>query len=210
MCRLKFLLLMSIGVFASVVNAQGVGASSVENLNRNLEGPSVLRGAKDVVVPPSFKPEAAPAGGYSFMVRGFQFEGATAFVLDELMRASGARLLQSYDLAGLQAIADALTIHYRESGYLVARVWLAPQAIKDGMVVFQVYEGYLSEAEPFRVVSQFDEVDKGRVQEIVRQSLCQSGRCSAKPLTQERVERAALLVGEIMPIKCERFSIRTF
>lgn len=135
--------------------------------------------------------------GFAFKVRGFQFKGATVFGTDELMASSNARLLHTYDLAGLQAIADAITAHYRQSGYMVARAWLSPQAIQDEVVTFQIFEGHLSSAEPIRVVSKFAEVDKNRVYQIAKQSLCQDLDCTSTPLTQVRLDRAALLASEL-------------
>lgn len=133
----------------------------------------------------------------TLQVRGFQFKGATVFSTEELMLSSNARLLHTYDIAGLQGIADAITAHYRRSGYMVARAWLSPQAIQDEVVTFQIFEGHLSPSEPIRVVSKFTEVDSQRVYQIAKQSLCQDLECAKLPLTQRRLDRAALLASEL-------------
>ena len=195
------LFVIAMNAVAPAAMAQDGGALSVENLNRSLTGPNVLKTpAKEAVKAPSSANSSSSTfkeGGYALKVSGFQFDGATVFTVDELMNASGAHLLQSYDLAALQGIADAITSYYRQSGYMVARAWMAPQVIKDGAVVFQIYEGHLSQSEPFRVISKSQEVDKDRISKIVQHSLCQDQECSAQPLTQEHVDRAALLVTEI-------------
>lgn len=180
--------------------AQNAGQTpNVERLNRNLSGPGVVTApAKNSVkVQPATTPELK-SDGRTMLVSGFQFNGVTAFPLDEIMDVANARLNQSYDLAGLQRIANSITTHYRDAGYLVARAWLAPQVVKDNVVVFQVYEGHLSKSEPIRVVSKASDVNVKRVTLIAQQSVCPQGDCVSQPLTQERVDRAALLVTEIM------------
>lgn len=195
------LLIVTLGAYASVGVAQEDKTSSVENVNRNMTGPGVIRSPVRNAV--KARPEvdkaavALRAGGSVLQVRGFQFNGATVFSVEELMIASSARLRESYDLLGLQAIADAITAYYRRSGYLVARAWLTPQAVNDGVIVFQIYEGYLSKLEPIRINAKSVDIDKRRVEKIALQSLCGDIGCASRPLTQERVDRAALLVTEI-------------
>ena len=198
----KRILVVALGAYASAGMAQEDKASDVESLNRNLTGPSIIKPpVRNAVKAQPVATDAATtslkAGSPALQVRGFQFNGSTVFSVDELMTSSNANLMQSYDLLGLQAIADAITTHYRASGYLVARAWLAPQTVKDGVVVFQIYEGHLSKSEPIRVNTKSADVDKQRVEKIALQSLCDQGDCASKPLTQERVDRAALLVTEI-------------
>lgn len=187
--------------WSSLVMAQGAASSSVENINRNLTGPEVVSPAsKEAVGSRLAKPmtqEAVKPGGPTIKINGFQFEGLTAFSVDELLQASSARLPGVYDLFALQAISDAITTHYRKAGYLVARAWLTPQAIKDGVVVYQIYEGRLSQSEPIRVEASDPSIDVGRVMQIAQKSLCGEVECGASPLKQSRVDRAALLVTEI-------------
>lgn len=197
----KRLLVIALGAYASAGIAQEDKASSVENLNRNMTGPSIIkppvRNAVKAQPMEDTSATALKAGGPALQVRGFLFNGVTVFSVEELMVASNAHLRENYDLLGLQTIADAITTYYRHSGYLVARAWLAPQAVKDGVIVFQIYEGHLSKAEPIRINTKSADIDKQRVEKIALQSLCDDGDCSSKPLTQERVDRAALLVTEI-------------
>ena len=47
------------------------------------------------------------------------------------------------DLAGLQALAERITVHYRAQGYAVARAWLPAQEVRDGEVEIAVVEGRL-------------------------------------------------------------------
>lgn len=188
-------------IYAASGLAQEANPNSIENLNRNLTGPGVMsapaKPAVKVQPPTNNQPSPSKPGGQTLQVSGFQFNGATAFDAGQLLVASGARLHQPYDLQGLQKIADAITAHYRNAGYLVARAWLAPQAIKDNVVQYQIYEGHLSKSEPFRVSTKSSEVNQERVNQIAQHSLCQDTACANQPLTQTRVDRAALLITEI-------------
>ena len=197
----KGLVIVVLSSYACSATAQEDKSSTVENLNRNMTGPNVIKSPvrNSVKAQPAadITAGALKAGGPAIEVRGFQFNGATVFSVDELMGASNAHLRESYDLLGLQTIADAITTHYRQSGYLVARAWLEPQTVKDSVIVFQIYEGHLSKSEPIRINTKSADVDKQRVEKIALQSLCGDTDCASKPLTQARVDRAALLVTEI-------------
>ncbi len=187
--------------WSSLVMAQGGATSSVENINRNLTGPEVVspvswEAVGSRLAKPLTQGEVKP-GGPTIKINGFQFEGLTAFSVDDLLQASSARLPGVYDLFALQAISDAITAYYRKAGYLVARAWLTPQAIKDGVVVYQIYEGRLSQSEPIKVEANHPGIDVSQVKQIVKKSLCGEVDCGSSLLKQSSVDRAALLVTEI-------------
>lgn len=48
-------------------------------------------------------------------------------------------------LADMYGVADDLTARYRNDGYVLSRVIVPPQTIKDGVVQLRVIEGYVSE-----------------------------------------------------------------
>lgn len=88
-------------------------------------------------------PAAAPLlpGGASVLVRQLRFAGNTAFS-DEQLRAVLALPAEArLDLAGLQALAERLSEHYRGQGYLFARAYLPAQRLDDGRLEIAVLEG---------------------------------------------------------------------
>ena len=54
---------------------------------------------------------------------------------------------QSVSFADLQAIAQAMTAHYRNEGYILSRVVLSPQKISGGVVTYKAVEGYIDAVE---------------------------------------------------------------
>lgn len=181
------------------VQAQNAGAPSVESFNRNLTQPGVLipRSSSGLdASAPMPASSSVPSGGMSVFVSGFLLNGVTVFDTAELLAAAGVTLQTHYDLAGLQAVADAITLQYRKAGYLVARAWLSPQAIDNHVITLQVFEGHLSATEPY-LVNAAPELDVGLVRATVQQNLCGDTGCAVLPLTQQRVERATLLAGEV-------------
>lgn len=98
----------------------------------------------DGALPAAPELPAPKAGdGATLRVSGFRITGATVFPeasLQELVQDGVGREL---DLAGLEALADRISRHYRRNGYTVARAYLPAQEIRDGVVEIAVVEGRL-------------------------------------------------------------------
>lgn len=76
-------------------------------------------------------------------VRGFRILGASAFSDSELQPLLASGVGQSLTLAGIHALAQNITTHYRQAGYPLARAYLPAQEIRDGMVDITILEGRL-------------------------------------------------------------------
>jgi len=74
-------------------------------------------------------------------VRSLQISGATVFAPGDLVALTGFRAGSELNLSQLEAMAAAITEHYRRNGYFVAQAYLPAQDIKDGAVVIAVSEG---------------------------------------------------------------------
>lgn len=95
-----------------------------------------------IELPPT-APAAATQDGLLIPVRELRISGATIFpinVLHALVAEAEGRELSFIELQGL---ALRLTQHYREHGYLLARAYLPPQEIRDGVVEIAVLEGHV-------------------------------------------------------------------
>ena len=85
---------------------------------------------------------AAPAEpGTRLKVQGFRIDGNKVFDSAQLLPLLGDLNGSEQDLAGLRAAADRITAYYHAHGYLLARAFLPPQDIEDGMVRLEVMEG---------------------------------------------------------------------
>lgn len=82
--------------------------------------------------------------GIGIAVKTFRITGARAFPEAELLTLLDDARGQSLTLAQLQALAERITRHYREAGYLLARAYLPAQDIRDGEVEIAILEGRLS------------------------------------------------------------------
>ncbi|WP_250521123.1 MULTISPECIES: ShlB/FhaC/HecB family hemolysin secretion/activation protein [unclassified Caballeronia] len=101
--------------------------------------PSDLR--LNVTPAPEPPPVSGETGGIRFEVKGFAFTGNTLFPTAELLDAVRPFIGAGRSLDGLESAADRVSAFYRRHGYLVARAYVPPQQIDDGIVRIAVSEG---------------------------------------------------------------------
>ena len=101
--------------------------------------PSDLR--LNVTPAPEPPPVSGETGGIRFEVKGFAFTGNTLFPTAELLDAVRPFIGAGRSLDDLESAADRVSAFYRRHGYLVARAYVPPQQIDDGIVRIAVSEG---------------------------------------------------------------------
>lgn len=102
------------------------------------------RGPGDEALPAAPQLPAPQAGeGATVRVAAIRITGATVFTEAQLQQLLQDGLGRELDLAGLEALADRISRHYRRSGYTVARAYLPAQDVRDGVVRIAVVEGRL-------------------------------------------------------------------
>ena len=107
---------------------------------------SLPRPAK-ATLKPSAKPEsdeAAKAAKIRFKLNRIIIKGNTVFTEQELLKIFQPGLGKSIPLPMLEKMVHAVTIKYRDAGYILSRAILPPQVIKNGVVKVQVIEGFVS------------------------------------------------------------------
>lgn len=89
------------------------------------------------------QPQMAPTlpGGVQVMLHTVVFSGNTRFGDAQLRAVLGNVANQSYDLAGLRALAARISEFYQRSGYPFARAYLPAQPLTDGRLRIEVLEG---------------------------------------------------------------------
>ncbi|MBS1191247.1 MAG: polypeptide-transport-associated domain protein, ShlB-type [Rhodocyclaceae bacterium] len=106
---------------------------------------------------PELRPDAAPAlpealparptmalpADVKVFVRHFRISGARAFSGQDLLALLQDAEGREWRLADLQGLADRITRHYRDHGYLLAWAYIPAQSIEDGTVEIAVLEGRL-------------------------------------------------------------------
>ncbi|HEY4317677.1 MAG TPA: ShlB/FhaC/HecB family hemolysin secretion/activation protein [Herbaspirillum sp.] len=99
-------------------------------------------------VPPTVVEERAvapAADGTRFRLEGVRLSGNRVYTEEELLPMVQDDIGKTLSLDQLDALARRITDYYRARGYLVARAYLPPQEIKDGIVTIAVLEGRLGE-----------------------------------------------------------------
>lgn len=90
-------------------------------------------------------PGTVAPGGPQASVTRIDLTGSQAFSNGQLLARLGDYQGKSYDLAGMQELANQLTRYYRDAGYPFARVYLPAQGLENGVLRLQVVEGRYGE-----------------------------------------------------------------
>jgi hemolysin activation/secretion protein len=123
----------------------------------------------------------------TFTLDSVMVEGNSVFSDDELQALYADKLGKTVSLPDLQAIADAITVKYRNAGYILSRAILPQQRIGSGEVKIQVVEGYVSGV-----------VFDGDVPEDISQLQAYASKMEeARPLKGADLERFLLLLNDL-------------
>ncbi|MDF3031365.1 MAG: surface antigen variable number repeat family protein, partial [Moraxellaceae bacterium] len=126
---------------------------------------------------------ADATAGPAIVVQRLSVTGATIIPTATLEALVADAVGQRLGFAELHALAARLTRHYQAQGYLLARAYLPPQEIRDGVVEIAVLEGRLE-----NVRSE----DSARLPESLRTRLS-AGLATGRPVQRADLERAVLL-----------------
>ncbi len=88
----------------------------------------------------------APEGAdqISFALNGIEIRGNSVYTDEELAALYRDRIGQEIPLSWLFELANAITVKYRNDGYVLSRVIVPQQEIRDGRVRLEIVEGYVS------------------------------------------------------------------
>lgn len=133
-------LLLAMAGTASMAQAQQTPDAG-QTLQQQLRTPvPPPRPARDI---PLQWPQATPTqpGGPQIRLRAVHFSGNTVIGEAALQAVVADALGQPVDMAGLQALADQVSQHYRGQGYPFARAFLPPQPLHEGALRVEIIEG---------------------------------------------------------------------
>lgn len=85
------------------------------------------------------------SSGQTVLVSGFRFTGQLPVLKEELTNLIADKAGRSLTLTELNRIADRITQHLRQQGYLVAFAYIPAQTLQDGMVEITVVPGKYGE-----------------------------------------------------------------
>jgi hemolysin activation/secretion protein len=89
------------------------------------------------------KPAAAPArpDGPKVLVTGFRITGNKVIATSRLEQVVRADIDKEHTLESLRAVAAKITDYYAARGYILARAYLPPQDVREGVIELAVLEG---------------------------------------------------------------------
>lgn len=109
-------------------------------LQENRPAPTLLKPSPRIQILPPAEATTLP-GGATVSLKAVRFSGNSIFSNDQLAAVLGAVTGTSYDLAGLQGLAQRISQHYRAAGYPFARALVPEQKFTNGELEIAVVEG---------------------------------------------------------------------
>ena len=100
-----------------------------------------------IVLPEASPSDFAQTHHISFVLKSVEFDGATLFSEDELLKIFADSLEHKISIADLQSLVDQVSAKYRDAGYLLSQAFLPEQEIESGQVRIKVSEGFVGELE---------------------------------------------------------------
>jgi hemolysin activation/secretion protein len=149
--------------------------------------------------PPSINvvPDKPPAlrddSVQTVLIQGFRITGNSVYSEDVLRGLIAENIGKQLNLAQLQGVSEVLTRYYRQHGYLLARAYLPPQELRDGIVTIDVLEGRVGE---IRVNKQ----GSTRISQATIDSFLSSFE-PGRVLNQNDLERSLLLLDELPQVQ---------
>lgn len=115
------------------------------------------------------------------------FSGNTVIGTAELQRLVADQLGHALAFGQMQQLAQHVTDHYRQAGYLLARAYLPQQSLKDGLLEIDVLEGRISNVK----IDNHSSLMNSRAQAFGQ------GLADGHPLKADELERQLLLMNDL-------------
>lgn len=141
----------------------------------------------DIELPEEERPEFNASDALKVQANGFTVTGQDIFREDELLKLLEDKKGKLLTFKELQEGADRLTKHFRDKGYLTARVYLPVQKITGGIVEYTVTVGRLGEIKIVNNTSIHDNVLKRESRALKRGDY----------IRKEKLERAVWLMSDL-------------
>lgn len=133
--------------FAQTTPPNIPGGADPGRLQERFEAPKLPRAVDEPLLPDGaeqLRPEEAER--IRFTLSAISLAGNTIFSDAELNGLYQTHLGKEISLATVYGIADAITAHYRNAGYVLARATTPAQRVENGIVQIVVFEGHIGRA----------------------------------------------------------------
>lgn len=141
--RVSFTLMLTAGV--GYVHSESVmppDSSQLMQDANNLENEATVMPQLDGLTFEGAPLSETPQGGPKVPLKTLVFSGNTLFDNDQLQAVLVSSLAETtYDLAGLRALANQVSVFYREQGYTFAKAFVPSQDFNSGELTIEIVEG---------------------------------------------------------------------
>ncbi len=164
-------------------------AADIAHTKTILDSSLVKKSAATVSLPDiSAGDTTAPEGAKDIRIRldSLIINGSTVFSQEELKQDYSGYLGAYIKLSDLWVIADRITKRYKDNGYFLSRVFVPKQEVKQGHIVLQAVEGYVS---TFKL-------DPALQNNMLAMSIARNTE-QKKPLKIRELERAILQINDV-------------
>jgi hemolysin activation/secretion protein len=160
------------------------------------EMPRILPGkdAQPTMVEPEQKHPLDPEQTIRIKVNGFHITGSTVFGEGDLARLLAHETGRDMSFTDIEQAAYTITTYYRLHGYPVARAYLPPQEIADGLVKVAVVEGRIGAIE----IRKDEDV---RLSEAAVRRIVTEAVRPGSVVSQKAIERGVLLLHDLPGIE---------
>ena len=134
-------------------------------------------------------PEIKPSVGMTVRVKAFRLEGNTLVSFEQLRATLNAFIGRDLGFEGLQSAADAVTVAYREAGWIV-RTYLPEQDISEGTITLHVLEARFGGV-------RFEGESSVRLMRSEVLAYVQQQQATGMPLAANALDRALLLLDDL-------------
>ncbi len=180
-------------LYSSNVYAQNV-PSSADSSRVHQNTPQLLLPKPDIQAPlkkGEITPTPVPEGAelYSFKLYRVELDDMTAYKDADIAPLYSNIIGRDVSFADILALADKITVKYRNDGYVLSRVIVPAQKINNGLVRLQVLEGHID-----NVIIEGDAGNK-YTKKLINKYLRPVK--SSKPLQMKKLEHALLLINDL-------------
>lgn len=180
--------------FSATANAQleqQTGIADPGRLDRTLGQETLVPQAGPNISIKSAPPLEAPAGAENikFKFGGIELVDSYVYAPEELTYLYKDMIGQEISLADVYALANRMTLKYRNDGYILTRVMIPPQTIESGIPKLQAVEGFIDS------ITIEGGSEKKSALKIIEQYASRISEGGA--LTIEALERNLLLINDL-------------
>jgi hemolysin activation/secretion protein len=156
-------------------------------LEKQFEKPREPSHPQEIVLPPQQEKKVAKEG-FRFQVTGIEIDGSTVYGTEQLLPLYKDYLDKEITLNDAYTIADAITVKYRNDGYILSQAIVPSQHIRGGILRLQVFEGFVNRV---RIEGRYSKSEKKLLDRIAEKIQ------ASRPLQVKVLARYILLAGDL-------------